>query len=35
VFLVVEDGIPVMYYDMVVMDLYSDLEKYLNRLFNK
>jgi hypothetical protein len=35
VFLVVEGGIPVLYDDKVVMDLYSDLEKYLNRLFKK
>ena len=35
VFLVVEDGVPVMYDDKVVMDLYSDLERYLNRLFKK
>jgi hypothetical protein len=35
VFLVVEDGIPLLYYDMVIMDLYSDLEKYLNRLLKK
>lgn len=35
VFLVVEDGVPVLYDDMVIMDLYSDLEKYLNRLFKK
>lgn len=35
VFLVVEGGVPVMYDDKVVMDLYSDLEKYLNRLFKK
>lgn len=35
VFLVVNDGVPVLYDDKVVMDLYSDLEKYLNRLFKK
>lgn len=35
VFLVVDGGVPVLYDDKVVMDLYSDLEKYLNRLFKK